>query len=163
MAPRSSARTPDIRQYALVAQDEDVPGWADLKAGQRRRWFVGVTLVLIAGAAAAGAATVLGSREDATYGSAPWDKYSVSKDGHTLTLWVQDPSDRGCSKWGRIQLDKQGAVLVATAQYRRTNREFCNVPCPLSTSPHAQRFDIDLREYKIVPLSGVSDCRKSGP
>lgn len=151
------------RQYSYVAHDDDALGWADLRAGRRRRWFARVTLVLIAGLAAAGFALFLGSRGDATFGSAPWDKYSVSKDGHTLTLWVQDPSDRGCSKWGRIQLEERGDVLVATAQYRRTDQEFCNVPCSLSTTPHTQRFDIDLRKYKIVPLSGVSDCRKSTP
>lgn len=108
---------------------------------------------------AAVAVAVWARRDSPEYAFAASDNYRLSEDGRTITLWVHDPADEKCHEWGKISVDLRRGDAVVMAQYRRTQQESCQVPCPLGTTPRSQTFDFDLRRYRIVPGPEGFDCR----
>jgi hypothetical protein len=92
--------------------------------------------------------------------SRPWTRAEISDDGQLLTLWIEPPGDRFCEVFDHIEVERVANVAVAAALYRRTDQEFCQLPCPGGDVPHTAVLDEPLTGLTLVPSpDAVASCR----
>ena len=115
-----------------------------------------VALVVVLGAVLATGA-LSGSNDEIRR---PWTSAEISDDGRTLTLMVEPPGDPGCEEFVRIDVERQGDTATAAAVYRRTDQEFCIVPCSLRDEPRTVELEEPLTAVEVVAAEGtVRGCR----